>query len=78
MVSTNSLGIMADIIRFCRTTKDKDKIVTRLSLNDVQTASYLAILTRQRLISHNDGDYVVTETGQSYLSSYDRFRKIRF
>ena len=78
MVSIGSLGIMVDIIRFCRTTKDKDKIVTRLSLNDVQTASYLAILTRQSMISHNDGDYVVTEKGQSYLSSYDRFRKIRF
>ena len=78
MASTDSLGIMAHIVRFCETSKDKDRIKNRLCLNDVQAESYLAILTRQRMIMQNNGKYVITVTGQSYLNSYDRLRRIRF
>jgi len=78
MISTESLGIMAHIIRFCETSKDKDGIMNRLGLNDVQAASYLTILTRQMMIMQNNGKYVITGTGQSYLNSCDRLRKIRF
>ena len=78
MISTESLGIMAHIIRFCETSKDKDGIMNRLGLNDVLAESYLTILTRQRMIMQNNEKYVITVTGQSYLDSYDRLRKIRF
>jgi len=69
---------MADIIRLCETSKDKHRIMSELSLNDVQTESYLTILRQQRMIMQSGGKFVVTGTGQSYLSSYDRLRKIRF
>ena len=76
MTSTDSLGIMVHIVRFCETSKDKDRIKNRLGLNDVQAESYLAILTRQRMIMQNNGQYVITVTGQSSLNSYDRLGKI--
>jgi len=78
MISTDSLRIMAHIIRFCETSKDKDRITNRLGLNDVQAESYLTILTRQRMIMQNNGKYVTTLTGQSYLNSHDKLGKIRF
>ncbi len=78
MSATDRLGIMAHIIRFCETSKDKGRIMNKLSLNDVQAESYLTILIRQRMIAQNNGRYVITGPGQSYLVSYDRFRKIRF
>jgi predicted transcriptional regulator len=78
MISTDSLRIMAHIIRFCETSKDKGRITNRLGLNDVQAESYLTILTRQRMIMQNNGKYVTTLTGQSYLNSHDRLGKIRF
>ena len=48
-----------------------------LGLNDVLAESYLTILTRQRMIMQNNEKYVITGTGQSYLDSYDRLRKIK-
>ena len=65
------------IIRFCETPKDKGRIMSRLGLNDVQTESYLAILTKQSMLMQNDGKYVVTTLGQSYISSSDRIKKIK-
>lgn len=65
------------IIRFCETPKDKERIMHRLGLNSVQAESYLAILTKQSLLTHNDGKYVITTNGQGYVSSYDRIRKIK-
>jgi predicted transcriptional regulator len=78
MVSTDSLGTLAHIVRFCETPKDKDRIMNRLGLNEVQAESYLTILTRQRMIMQNNGKFVITGTGQSYLHSYDRLKRIRF
>ena len=77
MISTDSLRIMAHIIRFCETSKDKGTITNRIGLNDVQAESYLTILTRQRMIMQNNGKYVTTLTGQSYLNSHDRLGKIK-
>jgi predicted transcriptional regulator len=77
MIITDSLRIMAHIIRFCETSKNKDRIMNRLALNDVQAESYLTILTRQRIMQNN-GKYAITGTGRSYLNSHDRLRKIRF
>ena len=65
------------IIRFCETPKAKARIMFRLGLNPAQTESYLAILTKQSLLVQNDGKYVCTIDGQSYISSYDRIRKIK-
>jgi len=65
------------IIRFCETPKEKDRIVSRLGLNDAQTESYLSILTKQSMLVQNNGKYVITTRGQSYLSSHERTRKIK-
>ena len=73
MAITERIGI----IRFCETPKDKGRIMSRLGLNDVQTESYLAILTKQSMLMQNDGKYVVTTLGQSYISSSDRIKKIK-
>jgi predicted transcriptional regulator len=70
------LGIISHIIRFCETSKDKVRIMHRVGLNDVQAESYLTILTRQSMLLQNNGKYVVTDKGQSYLSSYDKLQKI--
>jgi hypothetical protein len=51
--------------------------MSRLGLNDVQTESYLAILTKQSMLMQNDGKYVVTTLGQSYIFSSDRIKKIK-
>jgi predicted transcriptional regulator len=68
---------MIGIIRFCETPKDKGRIMSRLGLNDVLAESYLAILIRQSMLMHNDGKYVVTDKGQSYVSSSERVKKIK-
>jgi predicted transcriptional regulator len=65
------------IVRFCETPKNKGRIMNRLDLNEVQAASHLAILTRQSMLMQNNGKYVITMKGQSYLSSCDRIRKIK-
>ena len=51
--------------------------MSKLGLNDVQAESYLAILTRQSMLMQNEGKYSVTTKGQSYISSFDRIRKIK-
>jgi predicted transcriptional regulator len=78
MVFNDRLGIVPHIIRFCGKSKDKERIMNRLRLNDVQTESYLAILTQQSMIVQNNEKYVATTKGQDYLASYERFRKIVF
>jgi predicted transcriptional regulator len=78
MAFSDRLGIVSRIIRFCRTSKDKGRIMNRLGLNDVQAESYLTILTQRNMIMQNDDKYVITTKGQGYLSSYDRLRKIVF
>jgi predicted transcriptional regulator len=65
------------IVRFCETPKNKGRIMSRLGLNDVQVESYLSILTQQSMLMQNNGKYVITMKGQSYLSSCDRIRKIK-
>jgi len=65
------------IVRFCEKPKNKSRIMNKLGLNDVQAESYLAILTRQSMLMQNKGKYVVTTKGQSYISSFDRIRKIK-
>jgi predicted transcriptional regulator len=65
------------IVRFCEKPKDKSRIMNKLGLNDVQAESYLAILTRQSMLMQNKGKYIVTTKGQSYISSFDRIRKIK-
>jgi len=65
------------IIRFCEKPKAKARIMLRLGLNNVQAESYLAILTKQSLLMQDNGKYVTTLDGQSYISSYDRIRKIK-
>ena len=64
------------IIRFCETPKDKSRITNRSGLNHVQAESYLAILTKQNMLVQNNGKYVTTTKGQSYLYSCERNRKI--
>ncbi|MGD0645576.1 MAG: winged helix-turn-helix domain-containing protein [Candidatus Bathyarchaeia archaeon] len=76
MAVSDRLGIVSHIIRFCETSKDKGRIMNRLGLNDVQTESYLAILTRRSMLMQNNGMYVTTTKGQGFLSSYYRLRKI--
>jgi predicted transcriptional regulator len=71
------IGDRLGIIRFCATPKNKGRIMNRLGLNDVTAESYLAILTAQSMLVHNNGKYVITEKGQGYLSSSDRTRKIK-
>ena len=51
--------------------------MNKLGLNDVQAESYLAILTRQSMIMQNKDKYIVTTKGQSYISSFERIRKIK-
>jgi predicted transcriptional regulator len=65
------------IIRFCKTPKDKGRIMSRIGLNDIQAESYLAILTRQSMLMQNSGKYVITTKGQGYISSSERIRKIK-
>jgi predicted transcriptional regulator len=65
------------IVRFCEKPKNKSRIMNRLGLNDVQAESYLAILTRQSMLMQNKDKYIVTTKGQSYISSFDRIRKIK-
>jgi predicted transcriptional regulator len=65
------------IIRFCETPKDKGRIMNKLGLNDALAESYLAILTKQSMLIHSHGKYVVTTLGQSYIYSSDRIRKIK-
>ena len=65
------------IVRFCEKPKNKSRIMNKLGLNDVQAESYLAILIRQSMLMQNKGKYVVTTKGQSYISSFDRIRKIK-
>jgi predicted transcriptional regulator len=77
MVFSGISGIMPHIIRFCETSKDKETIMNRLSLNDVQAESYLTILTKQSMLIQNNDKYVTTMKGQGYLASHDRIRKIK-
>ena len=72
------LGIVSHIMRFCETSKEKRRIMQKVGLNDVLAESYLTILTRQSMLMHDNGKYVLTNKGQGYLSSYDRFKKIEF
>ena len=72
-----SIGDRLGIVRFCETPKNKDRIMSRLGLNDVLAESYLAILTQQSMLVQSNGKYVATIKGQGYLSSYDRIRKIK-
>jgi predicted transcriptional regulator len=76
-MASDRLGIVSHIIRFCEKPQDKDRIMNRSGLNDVQAESYLAILTQQSMLIQNNDKYVITMKGQSYLSSYDRLRKIK-
>jgi predicted transcriptional regulator len=78
MVFNDRLGIVPHIIRFCETSKDKERIMNRLGLNDVQAESYLTILTQQSMIMQNNAKYVTTTKGQDYLASCERLRKIVF
>jgi predicted transcriptional regulator len=70
------LGIVSHIMRFCETSKEKSRIMQKVGLNDVLAESYLTILTRQSMLVHDNGKYVLTNKGQGYLSSFDRLRKI--
>ena len=76
MAASNRVGIVSNIIRFCETSKDKGRIMSRVGLNDVQTESYLTILMQQSMLVQNNGKYVATSKGQGYLSSFNRLRKI--
>ena len=73
MAAVDKIGI----VRFCEKPKDKDRIMHRLGLNNVQTESYLAILTKQSLLAESEGKYVITVNGQGYVSSHERIRKIK-
>ena len=75
MAISDRLGITSNIIRFCETSKNKDRIMQQLGLNDVLAESYLTILTRQSMLTQKNGKYLVTIKGQSFLSSCDRLRK---
>ena len=72
-----AFGDRLDIIRFCETPKNKDRIISKLGLNEVQAESYLAILTKQSMLMQNNGKYVITMKGQGFISSSDRIRKIK-
>lgn len=72
-----AFGDRVGIVRFCGTPKDKGKIMNRLSLNDAQAKAYLDILTKQRMLMLNNDQYVMTRRGQSYVSTFERIRKIK-
>jgi len=76
MAISARIGIVFNIIRFCETSKDKARIMSRLGLNDVIAESYLAILMAQSMLMENDGKYLATTKGRSYLYSGERLRKI--
>jgi predicted transcriptional regulator len=71
------LGIVSHIMRFCETSKNKDRIMQKVGLNDVLADSYLTILTRQSMLIQDNGKYILTNKGQGYLSSYERLQKIQ-
>jgi predicted transcriptional regulator len=50
--------------------------MSRLGLNEVQAESYLDILTRQSMLTHDNGRYITTLRGQDYIASHERIRKI--
>ena len=60
MVFSGMLGIVPHIIRFCETSKDKERIMNRLGLNNVQAESYLTILTNQSMLTQNNDKYIAT------------------
>jgi predicted transcriptional regulator len=72
-----AFGDRLGIIRFCETPKNKDRIISKLGLNEVQAESYLTILTKQSILMQNNGKYVITEKGQGFISSSDRVRRIK-
>jgi len=76
-MADNRSALISLIMRFCETPKDKSRIMSKLSLNSVETEAYLQILVKQRMIVQNNSKYVMTPSGQSYLSSCDRMRKIQ-
>ncbi len=71
-----AFGDRLGIIRFCETPKNKDRIISKLGLNEVQAESYLTILTKQSILMQNNGKYVITEKGQGFISSSNRVRRI--
>ncbi len=78
MAVSDRLGITSHIIRFCETSKNKDRIMKQVGLNDVLAESYLTILTRQSMLTQENGKYLVTIKGQSFLSSIDKMRKSKY
>jgi predicted transcriptional regulator len=63
MAASARLGIVSHIMRFCETSKDKDRIMQQVGLNDVLAESYLTILIRQSLLIQNNGKYMITNKG---------------
>jgi predicted transcriptional regulator len=76
MAVSARLGIVSHIMRICETSKDKNRIMQQVGLNDVLLESYLTILIRQSMLTQNNGKYLLTNKGQGYLSSYNRLQKI--
>ncbi len=72
-----AFGDRLGIIRFCETPKNKDRIISKLGLNEVQAESYLTILMKQSMLMHDNGKYVITMKGHEFISSSERVKKIK-
>ena len=72
MSKSDRIDLMVEIVRFCEPSRDKIRIMNKMSLNDVYTEAYLAILTRQKLLTQNDGKYLKTEEGKHFLAVHDK------
>jgi len=72
MSNSDRIAIMVEIVRFCELSRDKVRIMNRMSLNDVYAEAYLTILTQQNLLMQNNGKYLKTEQGHRFLSVHER------
>ena len=76
MSNSDRITIMVEIVRFCELSRDKVRIMNKMSLNNVYAEAYLAMLTQQKLLMQNDGKYLKTEQGHRFLSVYDRVTRV--
>jgi len=50
--------------------------MNKISVNNVRAEAYLAILTQQKLLTQNNGEYLKTEQGQHFLTVRDKVTKV--
>jgi predicted transcriptional regulator len=76
VLNSDRIAVMVEIVRFCELSRDMVQIMNKMSLNNIYAEAYLAILTQQKLLLHEDGKYETTDRGRQFLSTYDQLEKI--